>query len=195
MPRLWTTTIETHRHEVRAAVVQATGQLVAERGLKGVSMSAIAQLAGIGRATLYRYYPDVDAILNAWHEDQVTGHVERLLAISEQAGPAIERLRRVLAAYAESRQHSSHEDAADLVASLHASQTVHHHLEQLTRVVEGLIETAARDGDARGDVPPAELATFALAAMSSAAHSKSKNAISRLLAVTFDALSPRATRA
>jgi AcrR family transcriptional regulator len=175
--------------------VQATGQLVAERGLKGVSMSAIAQLAGIGRATLYRYYPDVDAILNAWHEDQVTGHVERLLAISEQAGPAIERLRRVLAAYAESRQHSSHEDAADLVASLHASQTVHHHLEQLTRVVEGLIETAARDGDARGDVPPAELATFALAAMSSAAHSKSKNAISRLLAVTFDALSPRATRA
>ena len=38
-------------------------------------MSQIAEQTGIGRATLYKYFPDVEAILLAWHERQVTGHL------------------------------------------------------------------------------------------------------------------------
>jgi AcrR family transcriptional regulator len=191
MPKLWATTIETHRQEVRAAVVQATAQLVAERGLKGVSMSAIAQEAGIGRATLYKYFPDVDAILATWHEDQVAGHVERLLAINDEGGSALARLRRILTMYAESRQHANHVDGPDLVASLHASQTVDEQLGRLTQVITGLIHTAAEAGDLRLDVPSAELATFALAALGGASLSKSNAARRRLIDVTFDAMSPR----
>jgi hypothetical protein len=50
VPRLWTQTIETHRREVRDAVVDTTAALVAEHGLLSVRMSQIAEATGIGRA-------------------------------------------------------------------------------------------------------------------------------------------------
>jgi AcrR family transcriptional regulator len=34
-------------------------------------MSQVAQRAGIGRATLYSYFPDVEHILLAWHDQEV----------------------------------------------------------------------------------------------------------------------------
>jgi AcrR family transcriptional regulator len=52
---------------VREAILDATGELVLSRGLLAVTMSDIAEATGIGRATLYKYFPGVEAILNAWH--------------------------------------------------------------------------------------------------------------------------------
>ena len=52
---------------MREAILDATGELVLSRGLLAVTMSDIAEATGIGRATLYKYFPDVEAILNAWH--------------------------------------------------------------------------------------------------------------------------------
>src|SRR5262245_8068886 len=74
MPKLWTETIETHRREVRDAILDTAAALVADRGLRSVTMSQVAEETGIGRATLYKYFPGVEAILLAWHERQVTGH-------------------------------------------------------------------------------------------------------------------------
>lgn len=45
-----------------------TAALVAEQGLTSVTMSRIAKESGIGLATLYKYFPDVESILLAWHE-------------------------------------------------------------------------------------------------------------------------------
>jgi AcrR family transcriptional regulator len=44
-------------------------------------MSQIAaEASGIGRATLYKYFPDVESILRAWHERQVGAHLHQLHA-------------------------------------------------------------------------------------------------------------------
>ncbi|MGH9199575.1 MAG: TetR/AcrR family transcriptional regulator, partial [Acidimicrobiia bacterium] len=67
MPRLWSDTIQAHRREVREAILDITAKLVGEHGLRSVTMSQIAEDTGIGRATLYKYFPDVEAILSAWH--------------------------------------------------------------------------------------------------------------------------------
>ena len=75
VPRLWDETIEAHRRAVRGATLDTTAALVAEHGLASVTMSQIAAETGIGRATLYKYFPDVDAILVAWHERQVAEHL------------------------------------------------------------------------------------------------------------------------
>jgi AcrR family transcriptional regulator len=75
MPKLWSETIAAHRHTVRETILDATWALVAEHGLLAVTMSQIAEEAGIGRATLYKYFPDVEAILLAWHERHVAGLV------------------------------------------------------------------------------------------------------------------------
>ncbi len=59
MPRIWSETIAAHRDAVRDATLDATAALVAEHGLTGVTMSQIAKESGIGRATLYKYFPDI----------------------------------------------------------------------------------------------------------------------------------------
>ena len=78
MPRLWTETIYAHRREVREAILETTAALVAQHGLAAVTMSQIAENTGIGRATLYKYFPDVEAILMEWHQRHVTRHLELL---------------------------------------------------------------------------------------------------------------------
>src|SRR5437773_7793113 len=100
IPKLWHETIEAHRREVRDAILETTAALVAEHGLRSVTMSQIAEEAGIGRATLYKYFKDVEAILLAWHERQIGGHLEQLAEVRDQVDGAGNRLGAVLEAYA-----------------------------------------------------------------------------------------------
>jgi AcrR family transcriptional regulator len=71
---------------VRDATLDTTAALVAEHGLASVTMSQIAEQTGIGRATLYKYFPDVEAILVAWHERQIAGHPQQPESGSTRAG-------------------------------------------------------------------------------------------------------------
>src|SRR5262249_13746838 len=100
VPRLWNDTIEAHRRAVRDATLDTTAALVAEHGLASVTMSQIAEETGIGRATLYKYFPDVEAILVAWHDRQVSGHLQQLAEVRDQAGHPGQRLAAVLQGYA-----------------------------------------------------------------------------------------------
>ncbi|UUL75658.1 TetR/AcrR family transcriptional regulator [Pseudarthrobacter sp. Fe7] len=93
MPKLWNETIETHRDAVRRAVLDAAARLVAGHGLAGVTMSAVAQNAGIGRATLYKYFPDVESILAAWHERQIESHLTELTRVRDRTEGAWEQAR------------------------------------------------------------------------------------------------------
>ena len=79
---------------VRDATIDATAELVARHGLASVTMSKIAAETGIGRATLYKYFPDVQAILVAWHERQVASHLQQLATARDQAGDAGGQLER-----------------------------------------------------------------------------------------------------
>src|SRR5450432_146383 len=65
-------------YSLRDAILDSAAALVAERGLSSVKMSRIAEKTGIGRATLYKYFSSVEAILTAWHERHVTSHLEHL---------------------------------------------------------------------------------------------------------------------
>src|SRR3954453_15851565 len=110
VPKLWTDTLEDHRRAVREATLDTAAALVAAHGLRGVTMSRIAEETGIGRATLYKYFPDVESILLAWHERQGTAPVRGWAEVAERAGGAGERLDAVLHAYAHLR-HPHHPPA------------------------------------------------------------------------------------
>ncbi len=116
LPKLWNDTIETHRRAVREATLETASRLVAQRGLRAVTMSQIAEETGIGRATLYKYFPDVDAILRAWHEREINHHLEFLGRVRDEAGDPARRLHAMLEAYAlmshETRGHHDAELAA-----------------------------------------------------------------------------------
>jgi AcrR family transcriptional regulator len=189
VPKLWNDTIEAHRRAVRDATLDTTASLVAEHGLRSVTMSQIAEEAGIGRATLYKYFADVEAILAAWHERQVTAHVEYLAEIRDQAGGAGERLEAVLEAYARI-VHEHH--GTELAALLHRGEHVARAQQQLSDFIRDLVAEGAEAGDLRDDVPPGELASYCLHAVAASAGLPSKAAVHRLVTVILAGLQPPA---
>ncbi|MGH9243521.1 MAG: TetR/AcrR family transcriptional regulator [Acidimicrobiales bacterium] len=187
MPKLWNDTIEAHRRAVRDATLDTTAALVAEHGLASVTMSQIAEETGIGRATLYKYFSDVEAILVAWHERQVTGHLDHLADVRDQAGDARARLETVLEAYA-LISHEHH--GTELAALLHRGEHIARAQQQLRDFVRDLLTEGAETGDLRHDVAPDELASFCLHALTAARSLPSKAAVRRLVRVTLAGLRP-----
>ncbi len=55
----------------RLAILEAAAELLLERGLSAVSMDAVAERAGVSKATIYRWWPTketlaLDALYNEW---------------------------------------------------------------------------------------------------------------------------------
>jgi AcrR family transcriptional regulator len=191
VPRLWNQTIDAHRREVRDAVLDTAAALVAHHGLLSVTMSRIAEETGIGRATLYKYFPDVEAILLAWHERQIADHLQRLADIRDRAGGPRQRLEAVLEAYALIAQESQGHHDAELAALMHRDEQVARAEKQLHQMIRNLLADAAQSADIRGDVPPDELVTYCLHALTAASRLPSKAAARRLVELTLAGLRPR----
>jgi AcrR family transcriptional regulator len=192
VPRLWNDTIQAHRTAVRDAILDTTAALVGEHGLLSVTMSQIAEVTGIGRATLYKYFPNVEAILVAWHERQISGHLHQLAELRDQAGDAGQRLQAVLEAYALiahdrfSHQHPGPEVAALLHRGAHLTRAQ----QQVHDLLADLLTEAAATGALRADVAPDELASYCLHALGAAGSLPSKAAVRRLVTVTLAGLQP-----
>jgi AcrR family transcriptional regulator len=190
MPKLWTDTIEEHRREVHGAILDTTAILAAERGLRSVTMSQIAEDVGIGRATLYKYFPDVDAILAAWHERQLAGHLTQLARAAAQAGGPYQRLAAVLETYALIQHELREAHRTELATHLHETPHVARAQQHLRDLVRELVAGAAAAGQVRDDVAAGELAAFCLYALAAATSLPSKAAVRRLVQVTLAGLRP-----
>jgi AcrR family transcriptional regulator len=188
MPKLWNETIEGHRRAVYDATLDATAALVAAHGLLSVTMSQIASETGIGRATLYKYFPDVETILTAWHKRQIAHHLDHLAHVRDQTAAPAERLEAVLRAYADV-SHGHADD--DLAAFLHRGQHISEAEQHLHDFIQQLIADA---GDVRTDTSPNELASYCLHAISAASSARSKAAAQRLVTLVLDGLRPTTTR-
>jgi AcrR family transcriptional regulator len=187
MPKLWTKTMKAHRQAVREAILDATWALTAKQGLTSVTMMQVADKTGIGRATLYKYFPDIEAILVAWHRRHVAGHLEHLAKIRDQAGDPGERLEAVLEAYALISYHRGHHGAA-LVALLHRGEQIARAEHRLRDLLRGLLIEVAGTGKLRDDVAPDELAAYCLHSLTAASGLPSEAAVKRLVKVTLTGL-------
>jgi len=192
MPKLWNQTIETHRQEVREAILDAAAALVTEHGLRSATMSQIAERTGIGRATLYKYFPDIEAILLAWHERQIIGHLKYLADVRDRAGDARGKLEAVLEAYALISHESHGHHDTELAAFLHRDTQVARAQRQLRDMIRDLLIEVAETGALRVDVAPDELASYCLHALGAAGSLPSKAAVHRLVTVTLAGLQPGA---
>ncbi len=191
MPKLWNETIGAHRQAVQEAILDTTAALVAEHGPAGVTMSAVAKNTGIGRATLYKYFADIETLLSAWHERHVAGHLEHLAELRDRPGTAGERLAAVLEAYALISHHRDHH-GTELAALLHSGEHVARAEQQLIDLIRDLLAEVAKEGTLRKDVTPDELAKYCLHALAAASRLPSKAAVRRLVTVTLAGL--RASR-
>ncbi len=190
-PKLWTDDLKSHRLDVRDAILDAAGALVAERGLASVTMSELAKSAGIGRATLYKYFSDVNAVFVAWHERSVASHLTELEAAHARPGIPTVRLEAILETYAR-LAHADH--GSELVALMSGAEHLARGFVKLKELVADVIAQGAAAGQLRDDVAPAELASFCIHALGAAGSAPSRAAVRRLVVVTLGALRRLAKR-
>jgi AcrR family transcriptional regulator len=63
----------------RQAILRAASELMLDRGLSAISMDAVAERAGTGKATIYRWWPSkellaLDTLFTAWESGQPADH-------------------------------------------------------------------------------------------------------------------------
>jgi AcrR family transcriptional regulator len=189
VPKLWTETIAAHRRQVHDAILDSAWALVSEHGLLSVTMSQIAEQAGIGRATLYKYFPDIESILRAWHRRHVADHLAHLAELRDLADEPRQRLQAVLEAYAliaHRRQHHGRE----LAALLHGGRDVDQAQRHVHDLIKDLLAEVQAIGDLRNDVPADELANYCINALEAAESLPSEAAVRRLVTVTLAGIRP-----
>ncbi len=189
MPKIWADTIDTHRQQVNGAILDATAELIAEHGPLQVTMSAIANRAGIGRATLYKYFPDVESILVAWHGRDFGQHLHRLKALSEIDEITLDRVADIVRAQ---RRHHPHRSGADVLGTLAhslagAEGVIADTIEpEIIAVLTALLTRLARRKEVRRDHDPEVLARWLLHAVHAPA-GLDDQAVSQLV---IDSLAP-----
>jgi AcrR family transcriptional regulator len=67
----WEASLETHRAQQRSVIQRAAVDLATEQGLGSVGMVDVARRAGISRATLYKYFSSVEAVLASFMISEV----------------------------------------------------------------------------------------------------------------------------
>lgn len=155
-----------------------------------MTMSQVAEAAGIGRGTLYKYFPDVEAILHAYHQRHVQAHLEHLAAICSAGGAPSARLEAFLRAFVGIARHRVQHGAVELSALLHRPDDVDAAEQQVAHLIRQLLGEVAASGWLREDVPHPELAAYCMHALTAAGRLHSDEAVDRLVAVTMAGLRP-----
>ncbi len=155
----WQATVDAHKARYRDRIMDAAVELAVTEGASRITMARLAQHAGIGRATLYKYFPDV--------EQALLGHVERELdrcgdVLDAAAAPSdatgLERLRGCVAALADYFGSGGHQhgwaslDRAELSAA--ANRVVTERMARLIEPVVAVFADGVDDGSIRRGLTP-----------------------------------------
>lgn len=162
----WDHTVDEHRNAQREAIAAAAWALAQNQGPFAIAMSQVAEVAGVSRPTLYKYFPDVESMLTAHHRKHVEAHVAELEAIVNGPGVPGERLERLVLAYAEICHHRALHGGTEMNRLLHSPFKLDAAESQLVDVFAraiGEVDTG------RGDLTPAALAVYAVRALAAAA--------------------------
>ena len=79
MPKIRAESIEAHKKLTRDALLDSATKSFVANGFAGTSLSAIADLAGIARTTLYEYFDSKDELLVAIVEERVPRRLQALV--------------------------------------------------------------------------------------------------------------------
>ncbi|HWJ82933.1 MAG TPA: helix-turn-helix domain-containing protein [Nocardioides sp.] len=96
MPRINAATVAEHVAQQEAAVIDAARRLFGARGVAQVSLGDIAEEVGLGRTSLYRYFPTKAHIFQRWFDTVMDPLLEATEAAVTRPGGAGERLDRWL---------------------------------------------------------------------------------------------------
>ena len=88
--------MDRHNTKVRAEVLSAWGEVLAEQGYAAATVGDVAARAGLARSSVYRYFPDKESMFFAYVEDKVAAFVEAMKLEVESESDATSRLRKLV---------------------------------------------------------------------------------------------------
>ena len=95
---------EKGKNRRRREILDAAMRLIVEKGFLEVSMREIAEAAGVGKSTLYDYFPFKDEILIAYIVEEVHHNEAAAVEIMAMDLSASEKLRLILRKHLDSMQ-------------------------------------------------------------------------------------------
>lgn len=133
-------------------IIGAAIELIGRDGLGGVSMSAVAQAAGVSRQTLYNHFPDVDSILTAaihHHNQEAGAMLTASLAITDSPTGKLDQLVRHVVMLG-SHGHGSQQIMDGLSANSRAVLAVHQ--QEMASQIAAILDEGKRTGEFRADL-------------------------------------------
>lgn len=171
--------------------MDAAVELAGEHGVLGVTMKAIAERADIGRATLYKYFSDVEAVFVAWHEQTAGAHLDTIRGAVDGLEP-MAGLQHLLVAHADivrTWHASGHPDLTSLSSGTASAFRATH--ARVADLFAAQIASAQHAGDARTDLQPSELAHYVLAALEATGAAPSRASAQRITDLILGSIEPR----
>ena len=86
MPKIIGESLASHRELTRARLFEALGSLMGEQSFESITMSQIAERAGVGRTAVYNHFADKEVLLLAYMRE-VTSEFARVLTQRLEAEP------------------------------------------------------------------------------------------------------------
>jgi len=123
---------------------------------KEVTLSAVAEKAGVGIGTLYRHFPTREALFEAVYRREVQQLADLAEQLKKKAEP-IEALRQWMRSNVRFVATKKGMSQALALAAYKNSELYSYSFDQLTRAAGGLLERAIAAGEIRSDVSPEDL--------------------------------------
>jgi AcrR family transcriptional regulator len=92
VPKVIGGSLVAHRDEVRSRVFAALREQLYERGFESITLTGVAAAAGLGRSSIYNHFPDRQALLVAFVEQEAERYVAELDTALGHAPAPVERL-------------------------------------------------------------------------------------------------------
>ncbi|MGI6873914.1 MULTISPECIES: TetR/AcrR family transcriptional regulator [Amycolatopsis] len=101
MPYRRTPQVQARLDAQREAILTAAGEILAERGYAGCSVSAVAEKAGVATGTVYRHFPGKAELVVELFRIVVNHEVDAVRQAAERPGTPAERVAAIVETFAE----------------------------------------------------------------------------------------------
>ena len=93
MPKILGSSLAEHRERTRTALFQALSELMSQRSFDKITLSDVANHAGVGRTAVYNHFADKEDLLLAFMEHEAGRYAEELSRALAGTEDPIDRLR------------------------------------------------------------------------------------------------------